>query len=103
MTNKPKFGAGSMSGEEVESQSEVKKEDTVETATAFAEKTTEEAAESVEAKISPTSKSFGAGNGNSNTSDAKKQSSIVGIFKSQGVSFWIISYVASYVIYSFLS
>ena len=33
MTNKPKFGAGSMSGEEVESQSEVKKEDTVETAT----------------------------------------------------------------------
>jgi hypothetical protein len=135
MTERPKFGAGSMSTEKKEPKQEIKEEKTEETPEPSSEETVDEATtpapskprfgagsmstkkqepkqeeatkdsseQTVEETATPVSsapKSFGAGTDAS--AGEKKHSSIGDIFKNQGVSFWIVSYVASFLIYSYL-
>lgn len=88
---KPRFGAGSMNVEKQE-VGEEKNDDTPQASSA------ETVAETV-TSVSSKPKSFGAG---IDAADEKKHSGIGEIFKNQGVAFWIISYVASFLIYSFL-
>lgn len=93
MTERPKFGAGSMNTKQ--HKQEPKEEKVVETPNAFLKPKTEETVSS------PVQKSFGAGT--SDSADEVKTSGIGDIFKNQGIPFWIISYVASFLIYNFLS
>jgi len=81
MSERPKFGAGSMSDESI--NDEKKESDKVK-----------------KDKIIKENEKFGA---ESKANDSgNKNNKIWMIFKSQGIYFWIISYVSSFIIYSFL-
>ncbi|WP_334333640.1 hypothetical protein [Companilactobacillus sp. HBUAS59544] len=87
MTEKPKFGVGSMDNADIEKK---KEESTSEN------KDIEESAD----KNVHVEKSFGVGAKTEKTETSKN--GLGEIFKTQGVSFWIISYVASFLIFMFL-
>lgn len=80
MTEKPKFGAGSMSEERINDE---RKESL-----------------NTESEIVKDNVEFGAESNLHNSST--KGSKIWMVFKSQGIYFWIISYVSSFIIYSLL-
>lgn len=87
MTEKPKFGVGSMNSADIKKE---KKESISEN------KGTEKSAN----KDVHVEKSFGVGVKNEKAETSKN--GLGEIFKSQGLSFWIISYVASVLIFTFL-